>query len=400
MSKQYINTHSRSGIIHVGAHVGQERDEYRKLGKEVLWIEPDPDTYEKLKNNIKSLPGQRSMCALILDEEKDVKFNVSRQSDRSSVYEFTNHHFNDSKFEHTKTITLPSIRLDSINLDNYDTLITDTQGADLNVIKSLGDEIINFNLIICEVFLKECYKNIPLAPEYDEYLCARGFERIAKFGWEGNTKWSNYVYVKTPRPAHTGRPIHTYNNGVKCYRTTIYPEARARYEKYINLHEPFEEVVFDHVIKNYDIKTFVDVGSAWGYYSILAKNLSKDVSVIGFDPDKEMIENAYENTKLNDITDIEFRTGKVPNDFKLSDIIDEVEQIDLIKIDIQGAGTVALESAGVDIIKIKNIILGTHDSEHNDCLELLKRHGFEIKLNLEANEIPIQPDGLLWASRG
>ena len=76
------------------------------------------------------------------------------------------------------------------------------------------------------------------------------------------------------------------------------------------------------------------------------------------------------------------------------------EQIDLIKIDIQGAGTVALESAGVDIIKIKNIILGTHDSEHNDCLELLKRHGFEIKLNLEANEIPIQPDGLLWASRG
>ena len=74
-----------------------------------------------------------------------------------------------------------------------------------------------------------------------------------------------------------------------------------------------------------------------------------------------------------------------------------IKEGDLITIDIQGAGTEALKSSEGDIIKIKNVILGTHAYEHKDCLELLMRHGFEIKLNLKANEIPIQPDGLLWA---
>ena len=192
--KRFIEEYSKSGIIHVGANAGQEREAYSELDKEVLWIEPDPHTYDRLKNNIKHFPKQKAICALILDKQKDVKFKVDSSSARSSVYDFTDHHFSDPNFKHTKTIILPSIRLDSINLDNYDTLTTDTQGADLNVIKSLGDEIINFNLIICEVFFKECYKNISLAPEYDKYLCAEGFKRINQFGQ--NDKWSNYVYVK------------------------------------------------------------------------------------------------------------------------------------------------------------------------------------------------------------
>jgi predicted O-methyltransferase YrrM len=192
--------------------------------------------------------------------------------------------------------------------------------------------------------------------------------------------------------------IHTYNNGVKCYLDTIYLAALSRYEKFINLHEPFEETVFEHIIKNSDIKTFLDVGSAWGYYSILAKKLNKDINVIGFDLDHIMIKNAHENTKLNDVTHIEFREGAIPENFKLSDVIDEVGQIDLIKIDIQGAGTRALASAGSKIVKIKNLVIGTHGKEHYDCLTLLKKYGFEIKMSLTADQIPIQPDGLLWAT--
>ena len=193
--------------------------------------------------------------------------------------------------------------------------------------------------------------------------------------------------------------IHTYNNGVKCYENTIPRTPLQRYKKYINLHEPFEESVFDHIIKNCNVKTFIDVGSGWGYYSILAKKFNEDINVIGFDSQEEKIENAYENAKLNDITDIEFRKGSIPDNFKLSNVIDEVEQIDLIKIDIQGAGTSALKSAGEEIVKIKNIILGTHGREHENCLALLRQHGFEIKLNLVAHQIPMQPDGLLWAKK-
>ena len=194
------------------------------------------------------------------------------------------------------------------------------------------------------------------------------------------------------------KKIHTYNNGIKCYRNTIFRQALSRYQNYINLHEPFEDTVFDHIIKNCNIKTFVDVGSAWGYYSIYANQLDKDIKVIGFDPDKKMIENACANAKLNDITDIDFRHGAIPDDVQLVDIVNECKEIDLIKIDIQGAGIKALESAKLEIKNIKNIILGTHGKEHDECLELLKKHGFKIKISVKAERIPIQPDGLLWAT--
>ena len=47
---------------------------------------------------------------------------------------------------------------------------------------------------------------------------------------------------------------------------------------------------------------------------------------------------------------------------------------------------------------MKNLIIGTHGKEHNDCSELLSKYGFKIKMSATSSEIPIQSDGLLWAT--
>lgn len=65
----------------------------------------------------------------------------------------------------------------------------------------------------------------------------------------------------------------------------------------------------------------------------------------------------------------------------------------------KAAGTTALESAGKDIVKIKNVILGTHGREHDNCCKILKDYKFDIRLNLKAHQVPIQPDGLIWATK-
>ena len=195
------------------------------------------------------------------------------------------------------------------------------------------------------------------------------------------------------------RPIHKYNNGIQCFKDTIYEVALERYYNSINLHEPFEETVFDHILKNSEIKTFVDIGSAWGYYSIKAKFFDRAIKVLGIDGDQNMVNHAHANALLNDISDIDFRYGVIPKNISLFDIILEIEKIDLIKIDIQGDATDALKSANGSIAKIKNIIVGTHGGEHDECLKLLLEHGFQVKLNLTSDKIPIQPDGLLWAFR-
>ncbi|HCY58935.1 MAG TPA: hypothetical protein DHU78_08805 [Opitutae bacterium] len=195
------------------------------------------------------------------------------------------------------------------------------------------------------------------------------------------------------------RPIHKYNNGIQCFKDTIYEAALERYYTSINLHEPFEETVFDHILKNSEIRTFVDIGSAWGYYSLKAKFFDRTIKVLGIDGDQNMVKYAHANALLNDISDIDFRYAVIPKNISLLDIILETEKIDLIKIDIQGDATDALRSANGSIAKINNIIVGTHGSEHDDCIKLLLEHGFQLKLNLTSDEIPIQPDGLLWAFR-
>ena len=195
------------------------------------------------------------------------------------------------------------------------------------------------------------------------------------------------------------RPIHKYNNGIQCFKDTIYEVALERYYTSINLHEPFEETVFDHILKNSEIKTFVDIGSAWGYYSLKAKFFDRTIKVLGIDSDQNMVNHAHANALLNDISDIDFRCGAIPKNISLFDIILEIEKIDFIKIDIQGDATDALKSANGSITKIKNIIVGTHGGEHDECLKLLLEHGFQVKLNFTSKEIPIQPDGLIWAYR-
>jgi len=193
--------------------------------------------------------------------------------------------------------------------------------------------------------------------------------------------------------------IHTYNNGVACYRDTIYPQALARYAEYINLHEPFEETVFEHIIRNGDIDTFVDVGSAWGYYSILAKKRKPSMEVYGLDPDTAMCANATKIADLNDVH-VEFINGAVPHDFTLDKVVKDVGGVDLIKIDVQGAATDVLRSglSSLNAKQIRNFIIGTHGQEHMECLQLLTDAKHAIKLNLVASKIPIQPDGLIWAT--
>lgn len=194
-----LKRYSRKGIIHVGANSGQERFFYNSLNKCIHWIEADPNIYSELKQNIEILPKQNSTYALIHETEKKMRFNLSKQSERSSIHKFTDHHFKDENFAKLGTIEVKSTRLDSlfrqkiIDVDKFDTLITDCQGADLAVIKSLGKEIFRFKLIISEVFFEPCYQNIELACSYQDYMQLQKFRLIGEFN--RRLKWSNYIFL-------------------------------------------------------------------------------------------------------------------------------------------------------------------------------------------------------------
>src|SRR5262249_48597685 len=74
-----------SGVIHVGANIGQERDNYARYNLKVAWIEPIPELFETLRQNIHPLPEQVAINALIADQDgKPYTLHVANNDGASS----------------------------------------------------------------------------------------------------------------------------------------------------------------------------------------------------------------------------------------------------------------------------------------------------------------------------
>jgi len=199
------------------------------------------------------------------------------------------------------------------------------------------------------------------------------------------------------------KEIHVYNNGLRCYKEYIFPGALERYGKYINLHEPFEETIFNEILLNQRIHVYLNVGAAWGYYSLLAKKINPNIEIHAFEPDTNLAEAIRENMLLNKIRNVHIHDKFVSgiNDAKnitLNKFISDLnKEIGLISMDIQGSAAKAFLNANEQFGKIRNILLGTHGKEHKRCLKIFKKYGFKIRY--EGKKIPMQPDGIIWAEQ-
>jgi FkbM family methyltransferase len=175
------------GILHVGAHYGQERNFYHAHGLKVIWIEAIPEVYAELKKNISEFNDQIAYLALLGNENlASVDFFISNNSGSSSSV------FNISKESKFKSVSMqnkmqiPMIRLDkllsSIDLANYSHWIIDVQGAELLVLQGAGDLILQCKSITIEVSTSETYINGAKYSDLKDYLFSFGFTPL----WEPN----------------------------------------------------------------------------------------------------------------------------------------------------------------------------------------------------------------------
>ena len=67
-----------TGLIHVGANSGQERNLYQKHGLRVIWIEPIPEVFQKLTANLNGYPAQRAFQYLVTDkDDSECTFHIA-----------------------------------------------------------------------------------------------------------------------------------------------------------------------------------------------------------------------------------------------------------------------------------------------------------------------------------
>jgi FkbM family methyltransferase len=253
------------------------------------------------------------------------------------------------------------------------------------------------------------------------------------------------------------RAIHTFDNGVRVYDDQLLDEQRERYRKR-NVHEAEEEEIFVSLIRRLPPEScFVDVGSAIGYYLILARKLSPSLTIHGIEPLERHRHFLEENLTLNGLTKSEFiihsegltssqgnesfmdrgyssrlappgerqklslsarwkrflesvglrrpkdKTVVIPT-ITLDQLVRRIGRpIDLLQMDVQGLEFEVLKGAteSMKTGAVKTFLIGTHGRArgltlHEDCRELLSANGYRMEIDLP--DTKEQPDGILVAS--
>lgn len=204
------NNVSIKGVIHVGAHRGEEIEEHLSLGaKKIIWIEANPDVYSELINNIGN--DNRAEHYFFNDLCSDVngvkeKFNIIYGPDASymsgnkgcsSILEPI------GRFESwkRKTIVLPTTTLDTLlylnqfNIKDFDLLEIDTQGAELHVLRGAKNTLKKIKYVSIEVTDENPdYKSSPLTKDVIAFMECEGFDYVETKYLADN--WGDALFVR------------------------------------------------------------------------------------------------------------------------------------------------------------------------------------------------------------
>lgn len=187
------------GVLHIGAHEGQEASFYAQCNVPVIWIEALPTKYEVLKRKIQQYPGQSAICALLGDSNLlEVEFFISNNNSASSSIYLPSTQAN-VPFEMIEKTVLEMKRLDSIfsleDAKNYRHWVIDVQGAELRVLLGAGELIHFCNSLIVEAKRQSNYTNGTTWEELIDFLELNGFVALWQIG-ENDEDNAYFIRVK------------------------------------------------------------------------------------------------------------------------------------------------------------------------------------------------------------
>lgn len=233
------------------------------------------------------------------------------------------------------------------------------------------------------------------------------------------------------------RLVHVFDNGIQVYDDHLLSIQRERYKRR-NVHESEEEDVFLRILRSLPPDgCFLDIGSAIGYYPLLAKRIAPGLDVHAVEPLELHRRQFLENIALNDLNSRDFTiheeaisssVGRArfleegygsgiqrPSSTTRTDsprvlevrtttldrLVERIgRRVDLCQMDVQGHEVDVLEGSRrtLESRGITTFLIGTHSPRlHRRCAALLTDHGYEVLHDLyDTRE---QPDGILAATR-
>ncbi|MCC9656895.1 FkbM family methyltransferase [Rhodopirellula halodulae] len=179
-------------LVHVGAHLGQERSNYESKGyRKILWIEGSEEIHAKLASLLLKHDGpaeHSTACALLSD----------RDGDELGLRCFSNDGMSNSIFapadqlkqrwptvqetgevEVQRSVTLDRLLADTPFSQNCDVLVVDVQGAELLVLKGGLATLQRVKAVVCEVSTVPYYDGGVLFDELNQFMESHGFQAMS-----------------------------------------------------------------------------------------------------------------------------------------------------------------------------------------------------------------------------
>lgn len=192
-----------SGLIHAGAHLAQEREEYASLGFEpVIWFEASPQIYKQASEILRHFPNQdiinRALWSVSgIEKTFHVAGNQGSSSSLLEPYLIS--------ASHPEVVTTSQYKIITSTLDEemskiisdakYRVLVLDVQGAEIEVLKGAASIISEIDYVVTEVSILELYKGNTQIKQIVDFLSQFGFEYAAS---EINraTGWGEGLFIR------------------------------------------------------------------------------------------------------------------------------------------------------------------------------------------------------------
>lgn len=188
-----------TGVIHVGGHIGQEMETYKKNNVENLIVfEPQKVPFQKLTDVVNSIGFDNinlinkalgSSCATVEMTCNDDGLCSSILNPKHVLEQYPN-----IIFDRKETVEM--VTMDSVIGKNYsyNFLNMDTQGYELEVLKGAKNTLKTIDCVYTEVNNTEVYENNALIEDIDYFL--KGYDMVrVETDWMGGT-WGDAFYIK------------------------------------------------------------------------------------------------------------------------------------------------------------------------------------------------------------
>jgi FkbM family methyltransferase len=186
------------GVIHIGAHYGEEVSNYVNLGiDDIVLFEPLKENFEVLKNNVSELDANiTGYCVALGNKNQNVNMFLSSNNLESSSVLKPKIHLNlhpEVVFSGEELVEMK--RLDDFLFENYNFINLDVQGYEMEVLKGAEKTLENIDYLYCEVNRNEVYEGNAYIEEIDNYLSNYNMRRV-ETSWWYDGPWGDALYIK------------------------------------------------------------------------------------------------------------------------------------------------------------------------------------------------------------